>query len=87
MRSCELIQKCTFFNDKIKNMPNDSEWMKEKYCLGDNRFCARYKIGISFGEEKVPVDLFPLELVRANEIISDILLARTGFSIHNRLRH
>jgi hypothetical protein len=80
MKNCELMQKCIFFTDKTKNMPDAAEIIKKKYCQGDKNICARYKIAISFGQKEVPVNLFPRELKKANAIISDMLLSKNGFS-------
>ena len=69
MANCEMLAKCVFFNDKVQNMPSTAELMKHRYCRGDNSDCARYKIVVSIGKEKVPPDLFPHEGQKAGEII------------------
>lgn len=42
---------------------------KKKYCEGDKNLCARYKVASSIRKEKVPIDLFPIMMEEANQII------------------
>ena len=70
MADCELVVKCPFFNDKMKNMPAIAEQMKTKYCKGDNSYCARFMVFRALGREKVPANLVPNQIDRAEEIIS-----------------
>ena len=69
MADCELLPKCIFFNDKMTNMPGMADLYKSKYCKGDNSLCARFKVFGALGREKVPTDLFPNDLSRAETII------------------
>lgn len=70
MIDCELLSQCLFFNDKLENMPAIAGTMKERYCRGFSDQCARHKVAVEFGREKVPRDLFPHDTVRAKIIIS-----------------
>ena len=70
MADCEFLTKCIFFNDKMENMPAIAGTMKERYCRGFPDQCARYRVAVKFGPEKVPRDLFPHDTVRAKIIIS-----------------
>ena len=70
MADCECLPTCLFFNDQLANMPDMAELMKEKYCRGDNSMCARYKVFRALGKEKVPLDLYPLDIKKADQIIS-----------------
>jgi hypothetical protein len=67
---CEVLERCIFFNDKIKNYPETADYLKSKYCLGDNQDCARYMVLKALGKEKVPVDLYPNDTRRAKIILS-----------------
>lgn len=69
MASCEMIEKCIFFNDKMAGMPTTAAMMKKKYCLGDNSKCARYMVCKAKGRESVPPDLTPSQAERAASII------------------
>ena len=69
MAHCELIEKCLFFSDKLKNMPSASETMKKLYCRWNYAKCARYKVAIVLGKENVPLDLFPGDTLRAEDIL------------------
>jgi hypothetical protein len=69
MADCEMLAKCIFFNDKMANMPAMAEMLKKKYCRGDNSACARYVVCKSLGREKVPGDLTPSQLDRAQKLM------------------
>jgi len=71
MAKCEIIETCIFFNEKMSSMPTAAEMMKKNYCLGDNTKCARYMVFKALGREKVPVDLFPNQVERAESIINN----------------
>ena len=66
---CECLEGCVFFNDKMAEMPATAQIMKEMYCLKDNTTCARYIVFQKLGRERVPADLFPRQVDRANQII------------------
>jgi len=66
---CELLAKCLFFNDKMANKPGTADMMKTKYCQGNNAECARYVVCKALGREKVPGDLFPIQMDRARELL------------------
>jgi hypothetical protein len=70
MADCELLSGCIFFNDKMANMPATAELMKNSYCRGDSSQCARYMIYKKLGRAKVPQDLSPGDVARANKILS-----------------
>ena len=69
MAHWELIEKCLFFKDKLKNMPSASEMMKKLYCRWNYAKCARYKVALVLGKENVPLDLFPGDTLRAENIL------------------
>jgi hypothetical protein len=67
---CQLLAGCIFFNDKMSSMPGMADLYKSKYCKGDNSSCARFRVFSALGREKVPPDLFPNDVERANTIIN-----------------
>jgi hypothetical protein len=69
MTDCELLGKCPFFNDRLKNMPTASDMMKRMYCQWRYKECARYKVAIVLGRKKVPTDLFPSDKEKAEMIL------------------
>jgi len=71
MEQCQLLQGCSFFNDKMSIDSGIGSLYKKKYCLGDFNSCARYKVAKTLGREKVPVDLFPNMFDRAEKIIKE----------------
>jgi hypothetical protein len=70
MANCELLAGCIFFNDNMSNYPAAADFLKSKYCVGDNHECARYVVFKALGRERVPTDLFPNDIGRANALIS-----------------
>lgn len=69
MADCELLEKCLFFNDKLKNMPAASDTLKNIYCRWNFIKCARYKVAGVVGREKVPADLFPGDFRKATAFL------------------
>lgn len=67
--ACEMIEKCIFFNDKMADKPGTAEIMKTKYCKGQFMECARYKVCKALGRDKVPADLYPIQVDRAQALI------------------
>jgi len=67
MTTCEKIEKCQFFNDKMENMPTTSPTMKAIFCATDKASCARYIV--STAGHPVPLDLFPDMTERAKGIL------------------
>jgi hypothetical protein len=55
----------------MKDMPGTASVIKRNYCQGDNSKCARFLVAKAIGKEKVPLDLYPVNLDRANKIIKE----------------
>ncbi len=70
MAECVCLSKCLFFNDKMSAMPTTAERMKKRYCLGESAGCARYIVFSALGREKVPTDLFPHNVERAQALLA-----------------
>jgi hypothetical protein len=70
MNDCELLEKCPFFNDKLKDMPTASDMMKKIYCQWHYKECARYKVAGVVGKDRVPSDLFPSDKERAAVLLA-----------------
>lgn len=70
MADCELLKGCSFFNDKMSIEKGLGAIYKKNYCQGDSSKCARYMVAKKLGREKVPINLYPNMLDRANEIIT-----------------
>ena len=71
MADCEFLKGCSLFN---RTLPMDSalgELFKKNYCQGDNTTCARYEVTKTLGREKVPADLYPFSIERANQILAE----------------
>mgnify|MGYP001813036661 CR=1 FL=1 len=67
---CELLENCMFFHDRLPNMPDYADLLKELYCLDDYPECARYGVFLKFGVEAVPADLFPNEAIKGRELVA-----------------
>jgi methyl-accepting chemotaxis protein len=77
MAECEMVPGCSFFHDRMERLPFAAEQMKQKYCLGSNVDCARYRVRCALGREHVPSDLFPHDLKRADRLIEEALATKT----------
>lgn len=70
MSECDLSSGCIFFNDKMENRPATADILKSRYCKDDFNNCARMIVVKALGRAKVPSDLFPNQLARAQDIVS-----------------
>lgn len=72
MAECPSFLTCPFYNDKMADKPGMTGVYKKRYCEGDNSLCARWKVSLTVGKEKVPSDLYPNMMDRAEKIIAEI---------------
>lgn len=70
MPDCPCLPKCPFFNDQMAGMPVAAENIKKRLCKGDNSECARFMVFSKLGKEKVPPDLFPRHVDKAQKLIA-----------------
>jgi hypothetical protein len=70
MAECECLGGCIFFNDQMKSFAGVKEIMKQKYCKGDSSMCARHLVFAALGKPRVPADLIPNEIDRAQSLIA-----------------
>jgi hypothetical protein len=71
MKKCECLEKCPFFNDKMKEKPALAQIYKRKYCLeGGKEECARYKVRKTLGPDHVPFDLYPNQADKADTLLA-----------------
>jgi len=64
-----MLERCPFYNDRMDIESGIGKMYKRKYCEENKNGCARYKVATTLGREKVPVDLYPNMMERAEEII------------------
>lgn len=69
MSDCELLFTCPFFHDQMQTRPAAAEMYKKSYCKGDSANCARFIVFKALGRTKVPPDLFPNQLERAEKLL------------------
>jgi len=53
----------------MANMPGMAEMLKTKYCKSEYENCARYMVFSALGKDAVPMDMFPNQQDRAQEMI------------------
>ncbi len=70
MADCECLSACPFFNDQMAEMPSMSNIIKQRYCRGSNTQCARHMVFRTLGRERIPVDLYPSQTERAEELVA-----------------
>ncbi len=56
-------------SDALSAMPGVAHLYRDKYCTGNQISCARYKVYLQLGHEKVPADLYPHQHARLREIL------------------
>ncbi|HJV64805.1 MAG TPA: hypothetical protein VJ550_03630 [Geomonas sp.] len=61
MSSCKHAETCSFFNESAGVMASGERLMDE-YCRGNFNACDRFYLAESFGIEKVPEHLLPINL-------------------------
>nr|WP_321454167.1 hypothetical protein [uncultured Carboxylicivirga sp.] len=71
MPVCEKVERCPFFNEKMSNMPATAAGYKRKYCLGNNEQCARHIVLQKLGGDKVPLNLYPNQVDKAEKLIKE----------------
>ena len=59
MATCEFSDTCSFFNEELTDEPLTKELLCDAYCKSCFTKCARYKIALSRGIDKVPNNLLP----------------------------
>lgn len=72
MSNCLFTEKCPFFNDKMATKPSMMSFLKKKYCLSDFEECARLIVRTKVGPQNVPVDLFPHQSEKIENILNQI---------------
>lgn len=70
MSDCPSLKNCPFYNDKMKGKPILAEIYKKKYCKSNNSNCARWQVANAVGKQFVPLDLFPNQTDKINQIIN-----------------
>jgi hypothetical protein len=66
MATCEYSTSCCFLNNVAVNLPTTCIYVREEYCEGNFRLCARFKAAKSVGIDNVPDNLFPFGIKRPN---------------------
>ena len=59
MATCELSNRCAFFNIECQGRPLTKEYLCNTLCNGHFISCARYNMAISQGIGNVPPGLLP----------------------------
>jgi hypothetical protein len=78
MAKCDCLEKCPFFKAYLDDATAIRKLYVDRCCQGDFTRCARYMVASRFGREKVPIELFPLEVERAKKIIEGLESSGAG---------
>ena len=70
MSMCDNPGTCNFLNDLMPEMPSSVKIYQMLFCEDNFQTCARDLVRRELGSDFVPLDLFPHQLKRAEEIIS-----------------
>lgn len=71
MPECECLKNCPYFESgPASEISAVGKMRREEYCQGDYSKCARYMVFKALGREKVPRDLLPFQVSRAEELIN-----------------
>ncbi len=71
MSECERISECSFINHTMVDKPGMVRLYKKNYCMGDRSQCAIYLMAEVMGPEKIPEDMCPNMIHKAEEIIAN----------------
>lgn len=72
LANCEKLHKCPFHSGRLAQYsPSVLQSMMRVFCKGEPDRCARLLLKNELGEEHVPEDLTPTDLLKALEIIRD----------------
>lgn len=69
MADCDMLKGCVFFNDKMPETKGVGALYKQRFCLDDSSKCARYIVAKTLGRDKVPSNLYPNMLEKAEQLI------------------
>lgn len=75
MSECERLEACTFFSERMSDMPAMSFVFRERYCRGDWKVCARHRVVERLGAEAVPPDLYPNQSDKADRLLHEMASA------------
>ena len=68
---CELIDDCAFFKTITDtDRPCIVTRLKKQYCEENPLLCARRRVALALGREKVPAELHPDHIHHALELIA-----------------
>ncbi len=68
---CELLNQCRFFKtENINDQSGLAETLKNTYREGNVLLCARRRVALIIGRERVPIDLHPDQTHLVQELIS-----------------
>ena len=70
MPVCQLTENCIFFNEHMPVKSSLLDNYRKYYCGNNFHSCSRYIVKESLGIDYVPIDLFPHQQERVDEVIS-----------------
>ena len=71
MAICTRLEKCPFYQGKMSADEGLGAMYKKTYCECDNSKCARNMVATACGPDKVPLNLYPNMVSKAEKIIKE----------------
>ncbi len=69
-RICELTADCPFFTRRVCKSNRAIALIRRRFCLAGGCNCARRRVHDMLGEKFVPLVLYPVDHVWADEILT-----------------
>ncbi len=69
MADCTYMPDCAFYHDRLDGMPYSKDYMKGLFCHRQSEACARHLYQHHKISRKVPEDLMPYEMGRAQQFM------------------
>ena len=73
--ACEILNCCRFFDEKMRDLPKTTAYIKQKMCLDDYRSCSRFRIFNKLREGQIPLELHPDDMEEAKRVMQCLVLA------------
>jgi hypothetical protein len=69
MADCKYMPECPFYNDRLPDMPERSEFYKMEFCHKRPPTCARFQMHEQLGLKSIPDDIMPKDEDRVKDFL------------------
>ena len=67
--ACEILNCCRFFDEKMRDLPKTTAYIKQRMCLDDYRSCSRFRIfNNCYTMESLPGNLVEQPIYKSNYV-------------------